>query len=555
MEKNRVLLEFEILGEAIRVMSAGNRSFDGAHLRLERWNPRIGCSEEVEITNEVWVRIVGLPLSLWNKTILRRVGEECGGFIAMDPRTEKMQELQWARILIRTDGEDLPSRLEISVEEKVYALALWWELKPSLKKAQENRSEVNQSTRGEVRGDGASRAVTRVGKEVEGTQLEALLLPEEMMGFRREKWAGPRFGTKRNEEGGWALQSRGNDGLKLKAKRSGRSASWAGGWAIKNMVTTEEESPTCDAGMDLEESPSKPLLQDNNKDQQLKVCSPASPLVNNESNMEEEILKNWETDDLRKRNTKFLHSATDSTLVEEAMRYGSVPLLRGERVPGSSHLISFSLDRAPEGGHYDRSGNAGVEPQFEVPLCVVPSEGSEENVIGCWALVENNGSSTMYRDEEWGSGLNDPQAERGEKEERWEESSLAKFSHFLGFSTEGLEKEILDFLIKIRKRRERIHDKVLLEKSKFERELKRLECSVNYEKGRKQKDPPKGNKNPINVGGGGKKSRVGKIFGLEGPGCKRDCGRNSDMLGQKDIGDYGLGGGPILFILQIQKCG
>ena len=98
----------------------------------------------------------------------------------------------------------------------------------------------------------------------------------------------------------------------------------------------------------------------------------------------------------------------------------------------------------------------------------------------------------MYRDEEWGLGLNDPQAERGEKEERWEESSLAKFSHFLGFSTEGLEKEILDFLIKIRKRRERIHDKVLLEKSKFERELKRLECSVNYEKGRKQKDPPKG---------------------------------------------------------------
>ena len=183
MEKNRVLMEFEILGEAIRVMSAGNRSFDGAHLRLERWNPRIGCSEEVEITNEVWVRIVGLPLSLWNKTILRRVGEECGGFIAMDPRMEKMQELQWARILIRTNGEDLPSRLEISVEEKVYALALWWELKPSLKKAQENRSEVTQSTRGEVRGDGASRAVTRVGKEVEGTQLEALLLPEEMMGI------------------------------------------------------------------------------------------------------------------------------------------------------------------------------------------------------------------------------------------------------------------------------------------------------------------------------------------------------------------------------------
>ena len=184
LEKNRVLLEFELLGEAIRVMSSGKRSFGGFHLGLERWNPRNGCSEEGEITNEVWVRIVGLPLSLWNLTILRRVGEECGGFIAMDPRTEKLQELQWARILIRTDGEDLPSVLEIAVEEKVYSLVLWWELKPALRKAQENRREAKESTRGEVRGDGVSRADTRVEKELESTRLEALLLPEERMGVQ-----------------------------------------------------------------------------------------------------------------------------------------------------------------------------------------------------------------------------------------------------------------------------------------------------------------------------------------------------------------------------------
>ena len=61
---------------------------------------------------------------------------------------------------------------------------------------------------------------------------------------------------------------------------------------------------------------------------------------------------------------------------------------------------------------------------------------------------------------------------------------MAKFSKFLGFSTEGLEKDILDFLVKIRKRRERVHNKNLLEKSKFERELKRLECSISYEGGK-----------------------------------------------------------------------
>ena len=56
-----------------------------------------------------------------------------------------------------------------------------------------------------------------------------------------------------------------------------------------------------------------------------------------------------------------------------------------------------------------------------------------------------------------------------------------KVHQFPGLLDRGVEKDILAFLIKIRKRRERIHSKGLLEKSKFERELKRLECLINYE--------------------------------------------------------------------------
>ena len=51
----------------------------------------------------------------------------------------------------------------------------------------------------------------------------------------------------------------------------------------------------------------------------------------------------------------------------------------------------------------------------------------------------------------------------------------------------GLEKDILEFMVKIRKRREKVHSKSLLEKSKFERELKRLERSINYEEGGSRK--------------------------------------------------------------------
>ena len=65
---------------------------------LECWSPRSGCLEEGELRNEDWVRILGFPISLCVPSILRRVEEVCGGFLAIDPQTERMEELQWARI-------------------------------------------------------------------------------------------------------------------------------------------------------------------------------------------------------------------------------------------------------------------------------------------------------------------------------------------------------------------------------------------------------------------------------------------------------------------------
>ena len=59
------------------------------------------------------MRIVGLPVSLWDRSILRRIGEECGGFLAVDSQTKKLEELQWARILVKLNGEELPNMVEI----------------------------------------------------------------------------------------------------------------------------------------------------------------------------------------------------------------------------------------------------------------------------------------------------------------------------------------------------------------------------------------------------------------------------------------------------------
>ena len=177
---------------------------------------------------------------------------------------------------------------------------------------------------------------------------------------------------------------------------------------------------------------------------------------------ETEPLVAWEIEDFRKQQSKVSYSATDRALKEETLRYGSVLYSRGKRALGASHLNSLSFDWAPEGEFYDRSGVIGEEFRSENTMWLIAEEGSNEDGNGCWDLGEANRIGDKARGTEGDSGTSKTQAVRNENEEKWEESSLAKFNHFLGFPTEGLEKEILSFLIKIRKRQERIHNKELL---------------------------------------------------------------------------------------------
>ena len=156
-------------------------------------------------------------------------------------------------------------------------------------------------------------------------------------------------------------------------------------------------------------------------------------------------------------------------------------------VSGFSSSFSFFPGRTPEGEYYDYSGVVCETVEGETPLCMLNASGfAEGKTVTQWELLEVNNGCSEVRGAELRSGQPKPQEVRDWEEASWEESDLARFSNFLGFSIEGLEKDIMDFLVKIRKRWERIHSKSLLEKSKFERELRRLECSINYEEGKRQ---------------------------------------------------------------------
>ena len=72
-----------------------------------------------------------------------------------------------------------------------------------------------------------------------------------------------------------------------------------------------------------------------------------------------------------------------------------------------------------------------------------------------------------------------------ESDGEWKSSCLAQFSDFLGMPTTGCEEEILTMLKKWIMRKDQKNrrsgaKRVKVESSKFVRELKRLECSINF---------------------------------------------------------------------------
>ena len=185
-------------------------------------------------------------------------------------------------------------------------------------------------------------------------------------------------------------------------------------------------------------------------------------------------------------------SKTDYALMEEASRYGNASNPCGTLVCDFSSSPSSFFDRTPLREYYDCSEAGSEKFQRESPgRMVIGKEFSVMETVTRWELMEVNNGNTEESGDELCLASATPLEVRGWEETGWEESDLARFSKFLGFSTEGL-KDILEFLVKIKKRRERVHSKTLLEKSKFERELKRLECSINYEGWRKQKGTMQG---------------------------------------------------------------
>ena len=109
LNKKLLYMEFDLAERAKRVLDNGSRIYKGNVIHLEWWNPFVGFVIRKDQTFEAWIRVDDLPFHLWTREILKKVGDSCGGFLAMDKETALMTELRWTRILVRVEEKNKPS--------------------------------------------------------------------------------------------------------------------------------------------------------------------------------------------------------------------------------------------------------------------------------------------------------------------------------------------------------------------------------------------------------------------------------------------------------------
>ena len=51
-------------------------------------------------------------------------------FIGVDENTRRFSQLQWARILVKSEGKELSGTLQLVGDAACFAIQLWWEVLP-----------------------------------------------------------------------------------------------------------------------------------------------------------------------------------------------------------------------------------------------------------------------------------------------------------------------------------------------------------------------------------------------------------------------------------------
>ena len=182
LNQNLFFMGFDLTEEADWVMENGSRICRGEALLLERWTPSTGCMRSKGQYQEVWLRVVGLPLHLWTEEILVTIGDSCGGFVTMDEETSLLKNLLWARILVKMKSSGRPTSVNLLAGARSYEIQLWWEIQPRVTEVYPRRLRREmEMANPSVEDEGKPRADGRVIAE-SGTKEHILQVVQRDMG-------------------------------------------------------------------------------------------------------------------------------------------------------------------------------------------------------------------------------------------------------------------------------------------------------------------------------------------------------------------------------------
>ena len=95
------LFELESKKEVDRMLMFGRRRFGANLVHLRTWGEDLGCSSQGNSEEKAWVRAMGLPLHLWSRKILEKIGDGCCGFLTVDEDTDMLAKLCWASVPVK----------------------------------------------------------------------------------------------------------------------------------------------------------------------------------------------------------------------------------------------------------------------------------------------------------------------------------------------------------------------------------------------------------------------------------------------------------------------
>ncbi|CAN1141486.1 hypothetical protein LINPERPRIM_LOCUS25529 [Linum perenne] len=104
---------------ASRILDLKRWKFKSWDIFMDLWTEVAGRSNCLEVANEAWVVVRGIPLHLRSMDLFRQIGEFCGGFIG----AEDGVSLSTIRIKIKR-GAVIPDEIPVCFREEVFPVRI-----------------------------------------------------------------------------------------------------------------------------------------------------------------------------------------------------------------------------------------------------------------------------------------------------------------------------------------------------------------------------------------------------------------------------------------------